>query len=204
MLIGHAADERAVRKECDVHGRKGKNCIHHIRSRSTNSEKRRDMACPQGEVVGVEGSELVVQRSHMVDQAQILKGVQVRERSRVDSQRREWEYASVLPVLDGCLNLRRPHQVGLVRSGRPLGVVSLDIVVRTTDLVLGTVAALGKALVTSNVPTFTGLASLAGLGVAASRRTAAGTSHCRIRSEERSGKAKAKGVKRGQTKTSSC
>lgn len=98
----------------------------------------------------------------MVDQAQLLEGVVLRSRDRVDVEFKG-EDACHTPLLDGCLNLRRPHQIR-----RPIGASLLDgnVVVRTSDLVLGAVLALREALVTSDVPLLASFAALARLGVA--------------------------------------
>lgn len=130
----------------------------------------------------------------MVDQAQLLECVVLRYRDRVDIEVKR-EDACQTPLLDGCLNLGRPHQIW-----GPIGTSLLDgnVVVRTSDLVLGAVLALREAFVTSDVPLLASFATLARLGVAMKRsqhaahhrltlfdanepssgRTAAGTSHC--------------------------
>jgi hypothetical protein len=156
VLICHAADEWAIGEEGNVHSRKGQDRMHHVRGCGTNPEQSWNMPGPQSKVVGVKGGKLMVQRGDVVDQAQILNGIQVRKRSRVNCQRREREHASALPLPDCGLDLRCPHQIRLVGSGRALCIIGRNIVVGATDLVLGTVAALRKALVTSNMATFTG------------------------------------------------
>lgn len=76
-----------------------------------------------------------------MDQSQLLIGVVVWRRSGIELQRWEGEDSSSLPLSNGRLNLRVPHEVRLVRSGRAIGVWNLHIIVRATDLVLGAVAA---------------------------------------------------------------
>lgn len=83
----------------------------------------------------------MIQVGNVVDQAQILKRVQVRHRRRVDMQGREWEDTGCLPLGDRCLDLGSPHEIGLIGGGRAVCVGHLYVVVRTADLVLGTVAA---------------------------------------------------------------
>lgn len=130
----------------------------------------------------------------MVDQAQLLEAVILRCRDGVDIKIKG-EDARQTPLLNGSLDLGRPHQIR-----RPIGAGLLDgyVVVRTSDLVLGAVLALREALVTPDVPLLASFAALARLGVAtnevstphiagkhgpvanipSSGRTAAGTSHC--------------------------
>lgn len=98
----------------------------------------------------------------MVDQAQLLEGVVLRCRDRVDIEV-EGEDAGQTPLFNGCLDLGRPHQIR-----RPIRASLLDgnVVVRTSDLVLGAVLALREALVTSDVPLLASFATLARLGMA--------------------------------------
>ena len=122
------------------------------------------MASPQSKVVGVDRGQLVVQSSKMVDEAKVLKRVQVSHGSRVDAERWKREDASSLPLSNFRLNLRSPHEISLVRSGRALWLRGhLHIVVRAADFVLGAVAAKrGKTLAKRNTPTmaFTGVVHL--------------------------------------------
>ena len=98
----------------------------------------------------------------MVDQAQLLEGVVLWCRDRVDVEVKG-EDACTAPKVDGCLNLGRPHQIR-----RPVGASLLDgnVVVGTSDLVLGAVLALGEALIASDMPLLASFAALARLGVA--------------------------------------
>lgn len=104
----------------------------------------------------------------MVDQTQLLEAVVLRRRDRVDIEVKG-EDACQTPLLDGCLDIRRPHQIR-----GPVGASLLDgnVVVRASDLVLGAVLALREALVASDVPLLASLAALAGLGVATNRKLA--------------------------------
>lgn len=157
------------------------------------------MAGPESEVVGVHGSKLVVESSKMVDEAQILDRVEMRHGSRVDSEGRERENSSSLPLGNVNLYLGSPHEVRLVGSSGTLGLGSdLHVVVRAANLVLGTVAALREALVTTNVATLASFTALARLGVAAARRTTTGTGHC---VEEARGKEEARDLEQGVSKT---
>jgi len=75
----------------------------------------------------------------MVDQPQIFGRKALGRRCRVDSEPGEREHASAAPLVDRCLDLRGPHQIGLVRRTRP--VWGRLVIVRATDFVLGAVAA---------------------------------------------------------------
>jgi hypothetical protein len=99
------------------------------------------MASPEGEVVGIDGSKLIIQRSNVVDQPEVFDRVEMGHGSRVKSQAGEGEDSSPLPVGDSCLDLRCPHQVGLVGGRGSVCIGNLHIVVGTSDLVLGAVAA---------------------------------------------------------------
>lgn len=101
----------------------------------------------------------------MVDQAKLLEGVVLRYWDRVDIEVKR-EDACQTPLFDCCLNLRRPHQIW-----GSIGTSLLDgnVVVRTSDLVLGAVLALREAFVTSDVPLLASFATLARLGVAKKR-----------------------------------
>ena len=107
----------------------------------------------------------------------------------------EREDAGLLPLHDGNLDLRRPHEIGLIRSGGAVWVGALNIVVRAADLVLGAVTAvsvskrsqdgclqrhspLWEALVAANVSTLAGFATFARLGVTPAGRTTTWASHC--------------------------
>lgn len=123
---------------------------------------------------------------NVVNQAQFLEVVTVRSRGGVDLQVREGEDAGQTPLVNGSLNLGGPQQVG-----RAVGTRLLNgyVIVGTSNLVLGAILALRKAFVTPNVPLLARLTALARLGVAATRRTTAGTSHC-CRCCEKTSKAK--------------
>jgi hypothetical protein len=99
------------------------------------------MAGPEGEVVGIDGCQLIVQKCNVVDQTEILDRIHMWHGSRVDSKTRKRPDSGSLPLGDGGFNLRRPHQIGLVGSGRTFGIGNLDVVVRASDLVLGAIAA---------------------------------------------------------------
>lgn len=173
VLKSHVADKAAVSQESDVHGRKGEQSMHHIGIGSTNPEKVGNMTGPQGEVVRINGSQLVVKGGNVVDQAEILNRVHMRHRSRVDSKRWEREHAGVLPLSNRGLDLGSPHQVRFVGCSGAFNLWSdLHIIVGAANLVLGTVTALRESFVTANVATFAGITALAGLGVAVSVRSA--------------------------------
>ena len=82
----------------------------------------------------------------MVDQPQILERQELRGRGRVDAQAREGKHAGAAPLVDGRLDFRRPHQVGLVGRASPV-LGNGDIIVRAADLVLGAVAAFVMSVV---------------------------------------------------------
>lgn len=176
----HVGNALAGGEEPNVHGRKGQESVHNVGGVGTNLEKSRDVASPEGEVVGIHGSQLLVESSEVVDEAEILDRVELSNGSRVETEGRERENTSSLPLSNVGLDLRSPHQVGLVvGSGSALRLGSnLDVIVRAADLVLGAVATLRKALVTANVTAFAGFTALARLGVGAARRTTTGTGHC--------------------------
>lgn len=196
VLKSHVADATAVGQEGNVHGGKGQEGVHDVGSGGTDAEKtiwpvssdfihggrvnlRRNVARPESEVVGIHSSELVVEGSKVVDEAQILDRIELRHGGRVDGEGREREDSSSLPLGNVGLNLRSPHQVGLVGGSGALRLGSdLHVIVGAADLVLGAVAALGEALVTANVTALAGFTALARLGVAAARRTTTGTGHC--------------------------
>lgn len=99
------------------------------------------MASPKSEVVCVDGSKLIVQGSDVVDQPEVFDRVEMGHGSRVESQAGEGKDSGSLPVRDSCLDLWCPHQVGLVGSRGSVCIGNLHIVVGTSDLVLGAVAA---------------------------------------------------------------
>jgi hypothetical protein len=93
VFVGHAADQRTVGEESNVHGGEGEQGVHHIWGCGTYPEKTRDclastfvlmksrfdirgnMASPEGEVVRIDCSQLVVQGSNVIDQTEVLDGV---------------------------------------------------------------------------------------------------------------------------------
>lgn len=180
VIKRHVGDALAGGEEANVHGGKGQESVHHVGSVGANLEKIRNVASPEGEVVGIHGSQLLVESSEVVDEAEILDRVELSDGSRVETERGERENTSALPLGNVGLDLRSPHQVGLVvGSGSALRLgCDLDVIVRASNLVLGAVAALRKALVTANVTAFAGFTALARLGVGAARRTTTGTGHC--------------------------
>lgn len=131
------------------------------------------MASPQGEVIRIDGGQLVVQSGDVINQSEVFERIEMRHGSRIQTKAREREDSRPLPLSDGGFNLGRPHEVGLVGSGRSLSIGNLHIVVRASDLVLGAIATtawsargaastsrfeanspLGKVLVTANVSAF--------------------------------------------------
>lgn len=102
---------------------------------------RGNVASPESEVIRIDGSKLVVQSRNVVDQTEILDRVQMGHGCRVNSKAGEREDACSLPFSNGSFDLRCPHQVGLVGSGRAFRVGNLHVVVRASNLVLSTVAA---------------------------------------------------------------
>ena len=89
---------------------------------------------------------------NVVNQAQLVRGEVLRSRSRVNVKVRERKETGALPLSNAGLDLGRPHKIRLVRRGRTI-LSDRSVVVRTTDLVLCAVAALGKAFITTNVAT---------------------------------------------------
>lgn len=167
MLIGHVSNQRAIRKEGNVHGRESEQGVHDVCISGTDLKDptwvismqgnkgptthntghiRRDLAGPQSEAVGIDGVHLIADRSNMEDQAKILERVILGSGSGVDPEAGKGEDSRPLPLFDGRLDLRRPHQVRLIRSSRPL-IRERDVVVRASYLMLGTVAATHQHLV---------------------------------------------------------
>lgn len=178
MLICQATDEGAVGQESNMHGGEGKQSMHHVGGCGADSEESWDVASPEGEVIRIDGGQLVVQSGDVINQSEVFERIEMRHGSRIQTKAREREDSRPLPLGDGGFDLGRPHEVGLVGSGRSLSIGNLHIVVRASDLVLGAVATLREVLVTADVSAFAGVTALAGLGVAAARRTTTGTSHC--------------------------
>lgn len=50
----------------------------------------------------------------MIDQPEVLERVEMGHGSWIETQARQREDARSLPLGDGCFDLGRPHQVGLV------------------------------------------------------------------------------------------
>lgn len=82
----------------------------------------------------------------MKDQAEIFQREIMGRGSRINSKAREREDASALPLFDGRLDLRSPHEVGLVGGGGSF-VGNGDIIVRALHLVLGAITATRESLV---------------------------------------------------------
>lgn len=101
---------------------------------------RRNLTGPKGKPVSIHGTHLIADGSDVENQPKIFNRIVLRCRCWVDIKARERENSSSLPLLDGGLNLRGPHQIGLVGSCRPF-IRNRHIVVRASDLVLGTVTA---------------------------------------------------------------
>jgi hypothetical protein len=139
---------------------------------------RWDLASPQSEVVCIICSKLIADRCNVIYQSQILDREVLRRRCRVDVEVGEWEHSRLLPLLDRCLDFGSPHEIWLVRASRSV-LRDRHVIVWAADLVLGAVTALREVLIAANMPALASVTALAGLGVASSWGTAAGTSHCR-------------------------
>lgn len=167
MLIGHVANGGATCQKGKVHGGESEQSVQNIgvgradadepaRSVSPNSHSfpplshcgdlRRDLPCPEREIVGAQFLHLVADRRNVVDQPQFLVGEEIGRRRGVNAQARERKHASAAPLFNGSLNFRRPQEVGLVRGPSPV-LGHGNVIVRTTDLVLGAVAAKAGLLV---------------------------------------------------------
>ena len=85
-----------------------------------------------------------------MNQAQLVCAEVLRSRSRVNVKVREREEASALPLFNDSLDFGRPHKIRLIRRSRSV-ISDRNVIVWATDLVLGAVAALGKAFITTNV-----------------------------------------------------
>lgn len=144
--------------------------------RSTNPNNCWNLPGPQSEGISVDGAEFMADGSDVVNQPEILNRQILRCRRRKDIEAGERKVSSLLPLMNGCLNLRRPHEVWLIRSGRPI-IRHRNVVVRASDLVLGTVATLGEVFIAANVATLACVTPLTRLGVAPSGRTTTGTGH---------------------------
>lgn len=104
---------------------------------------RWNLTCPKGKVIGFNGAEFMRDGGNMVDQAELVRGVEVRRRSRVNVEAREGEDPGAFPVGNGGLDLGVPHEIGLVKGGRAV-LGEGAVIVGTPDLVLGAVAAREK------------------------------------------------------------
>lgn len=113
---------------------------------------RWNLSSPQGESSSVNEGHFVADGGNMVDQPQVFNREVLRRRSRVYVQAREGKHPGALPLLYSCLDLGRPHEVGPVGGGGSI-LCHGNVIVGTFDLVLGTVAALREALVTSDMST---------------------------------------------------
>ncbi len=101
---------------------------------------RGDLAGPQSEAICIDGVHLIADRGNVENQAEIFQREILGCGRRIDSETRKWEDAASLPLLNGCLDLGSPHEVGLIGSGRPL-VRNGNIIVRASHFVLGAVTA---------------------------------------------------------------
>lgn len=102
-------------------------------------------------------------RSHMVDESQLLECVESRNGSRLHIQMWEREQAGSLPVLDDGLGFGCPHQIWRTIWS---SLLNRYIVVWTSNLVLRTVLTLREALIATDVSLLAGVTTLARLGVA--------------------------------------
>lgn len=170
MLVSHVSDQWTIGQVRNVHGREGQQRMQDIVMGSTNLDDsrklvsaqskplltcqvlilRRDLPSPQSEAIGINFHHLIADRGNMVDQAQLVCAEILRGRSRVNVKVREREKTSSLPLLDYKLDLGRPHKIRFVRRSRPV-LSDRNVIIWTTDLVLGAIAALGKTFVTANV-----------------------------------------------------
>lgn len=124
---------------------------------------RRNATSPQGESISIQSTQLMADRSHMVNESQFLEAVKCGDWSRLHIQVWKREQPSSPPVLDDGLGLGCPHQIrGTVWSS----LLNRYVIVRTANLVLRAVLALRKAFVASDVSLLTGFTTLARLGVA--------------------------------------
>ncbi len=173
MHVRHVPDQRAVGQEGNVHGREGKQRVQDVVIGGTNSDDaaegvswlsrargsmedgvlRGNLSGPEGETIGVDSAQLMADGSNMMNQPEIVGRQKLRSRGRVDVEAGEREYSRLLPLLNLGFDLRRPHEVRLVRAGRPL-IRKRHVVVGASNLVLGAVAALREILIAPDVPTF--------------------------------------------------
>jgi len=116
----------------------------------------------------------------MVNEAQLLDGVELHYWSWEYGSARKWEDASPLPAFNFLLDLPCPEEIRFFRCNSPL-LLSWHVHIGTATVVLGAISALRKVFVTANVPPFARIATFTGLGMAPSRRSTAGSSHYKIR-----------------------
>lgn len=102
-------------------------------------------------MVRVHRVQLVVDLGNVVHQEKLLERVEIWVGARVNLKRREGEDARHLPFGDPELLLSSPEKVGLLRSNGTVGINRWHVVVGAAALVLGAVAALRKALITTDV-----------------------------------------------------
>ena len=79
----------------------------------------------------------------MVKESELLEGVKLRIRSRVDVEIREWEDSSLLPAFNLRFDLRGPEQICLFRSNSTL-LLNWHIHIRTTTVVFRAIATVRK------------------------------------------------------------
>lgn len=82
-----------------------------------------------------------------MDQAQVGLWVHTPLRLRIHPQFWEWELPSLLPLLDGSLDLKRPKEIGLLRRlGRLWDQSSWAVHVVAPDLMFGAVPTVHKSV----------------------------------------------------------
>jgi len=138
--------------------------MHDVFVGGANLDNSWNLTCPKGKVIDFNGAEFMRDGGNMVDQAELVRGVAVRRRSRVDVEAREGEDPGAFPVGDGGLDLGVPHEIGLVKRGRAV-LGEGAVIVGTSDLVLGAVAALRKSFVAANMSALASFAALARFGM---------------------------------------
>jgi hypothetical protein len=135
-----------------------------------------DLASPDGEIAGVMDTKLTGNGGDMVDQAEIFEGEELRGRRWVDVKIWKWENSSLLPTFNVGFDLWSPKQIRLLRSYSSF-FLGWHVHVRTTTIMLRTIAALREILVTTYMSTFASLATLAGLCMAPTGRSTTRASH---------------------------
>lgn len=96
---------------------------------------------PKRKPDGIHGVHLIANVGDVIDQSKVLYCKDLWVRRRVDVEAWEWENPRELPLLDGGLDLRGPHQIRLLRCCGSL-IGNRYIVIRTSHLVLCAVAAM--------------------------------------------------------------